>query len=79
MSAPNPGRQSPDPKTQSDEQTGAPGSGRAGDVSADIEGGGKGDSGEKSEDVRENTLGSNPKGPMEDAAHDKVSKEGRGV
>ena len=72
MSAPNPGRQSPEPEKQSHSQVGAPESGK---IDA-----GKSETGSKDEstDTKENALESNPVGPMEDAAHEKVSKEGRG-
>ena len=71
MSAPNAGRQSPEPEKQSSAQIGQPESGKidaapsethAKDVSDDTKGG----------------LPSNPEGPLEGAAHEKVSKEGRG-
>ena len=72
MSAPNAGRQSPEPEKQSHEQVGAPESGK---IDA-----GKSETGSKDEsmDTKENALESNPVGPLEDAAHEKVSKEGRG-
>lgn len=72
MSAPRAGRQSPEPETQSHEQVGAPESGK---IDA-----GKTETGSKDEsvDTKDNILESNPVGPMEDAAHEKVSKEGRG-
>lgn len=72
MSAPNAGRQSPEPEKQSHEQVGAPESGK---IDA-----GKTETGSKDEsnDTKDNVLESNPVGPMEQAAHDKVSKEGRG-
>lgn len=72
MSAPRAGRQSPEPETQSHEQVGAPESGK---IDA-----GKTETGSKDEsiDTKDNTLESNPVGPLEDAAHEKVSKEGRG-
>ena len=72
MSAPRAGRQSPEPEKQTNEQVGAPESGK---IDA-----GKSETGSKdeSEDAKENVLESNPVGPMEDAAHEKVSKEGRG-
>ena len=72
MSAPHAGRQSPDPETLPDEKIGAPESGKIG--------AGKTETGSKDEsvDTKDNTLESNPVGPMEDAAHEKVSKEGRG-
>ena len=72
MSAPHAGRQSPEPEKQSHEQIGAPESGK---IDA-----GKSETGSKDEsiDTKENALDSNPVGPLEDAAHEKVSKEGRG-
>ena len=72
MSAPRAGRQSPEPEKQTNEQVGAPESGK---IDA-----GKSETGSKdeSDDTKENVLESNPVGPMEDAAHEKVSKEGRG-
>ena len=72
MSAPHAGRQSPEPEKQSHEQVGAPESGK---IDA-----GKSETGSKDEsvDTKENALESNPVGPLEDAAHEKVSKEGRG-
>lgn len=72
MSAPNAGRQSPEPEKQTDAQTGAPGSGQIDAAPS------KDHAGDASEEQKQNTLSSNPKGPMEDAAHEKVSKEGRG-
>lgn len=72
MSAPNPGRQSPDPSKQSNAQTGAPESGQIDAAPS------KDHAKDASEDQKQNTLSSNPVGPMEDAAHEKVSKEGRG-
>ena len=72
MSAPHPGRQSPEPEKQSHEQVGIPESGK---IDA-----GKSETGSQDEsiDTKENALESNPVGPLEDAAHEKVSKEGRG-
>ena len=72
MSAPHAGRQSPEPEKQSHEQVGAPESGK---IDA-----GNSETGSQDEsiDTKENALGSNPVGPLEDAAHEKVSKEGRG-
>ncbi len=72
MSAPNPGRQSPEPEKQSNAQIGAPESGQIDAAPS------KDHAGDVSEDFKGNELGSNPKGPLEDAAHEKVSKEGRG-
>jgi hypothetical protein len=71
MSAPNAGRQSPEPEKQSQRQVGAPESGQI-DAAPSKE-----YAKEASDDHKENVLESNPKGPMEDAAHEKVSKEGR--
>ena len=72
MSAPHAGRQSPEPEKQSHEQVGAPESGK---IDA-----GTSETGSKDEsiDTKENALESNPVGPLEDAAHEKISKEGRG-
>lgn len=72
MSAPNQGRQSPEPEQQSHAQVGLPEHGKAGAAPSDTH------AKDVSEDAKKNTLSSNPKGPMEDAAHEKVSKEGRG-
>lgn len=72
MSAPNAGRQSPEPETQSHEQVSAPESGKIDAAPTETH------SKDASEDHKQNTLSSNPKGPMEDAAHEKISKEGRG-
>ncbi|KAL8689650.1 MAG: hypothetical protein Q9218_004723 [Villophora microphyllina] len=73
MSAPNAGRQSPEPEKQTDSQVGQPEPGQI-DAAPSEE-----HAQEKSEDAKENVLSSNPEGPLEGAAHDKVSKEGRGV
>lgn len=72
MSAPNAGRQSPEPEKSSHAQTGAPGSGQI-DAAPSKEA-----AKESSEESKHNVLESNPVGPMEDAAHEKVSKKGRG-
>ena len=72
MSAPNPGRQSPEPETQSHGQVGIPGSGQA-DAAPSKE-----FAKEASDDQKGNVLESNPEGPLEGAAHEKISKEGRG-
>ena len=72
MSAPNAGRQSPEPEKQSGAQKDAAGSGNIGAASSDTA------AKESSEDTKLNSLESNPTGPLEDAAHEKVSKEGRG-
>lgn len=73
MSAPKAGRQSPEPEKQSEAQVGAPESGQIDAAPS------KDHAKDSSEDTKENELSSNPEGPMEGAAHDKVSKEGRGV
>ncbi|KAI4090579.1 MAG: hypothetical protein LQ344_004626 [Seirophora lacunosa] len=75
MSAPNPGRQSPEPEKQTDAQTGQPESGKinaapSAEHAKEESEAAKGEGG---------VLESNPKGPLEDVAHEKVSKEGRGV
>lgn len=72
MSAPNAGRQSPEPETQSHDQVSAPESGQIDAASS------KDAAKESSEDSKHNVLESNPVGPMEDAAHKKVTKDGRG-
>ena len=72
MSAPNAGRQSPEPEKQSGKQKDAPGSGDIGAAPSETH------AQEVSEDTKLNTLESNPTGPLEGAAHEKVSKEGRG-
>ena len=72
MSAPQPGRQSPDPETQSGAQKDAPESGKIDAAPSATH------AKDKSEEHKHEGLSSNPKGPMEDAAHEKVSKEGRG-
>ncbi|KAI9799631.1 MAG: hypothetical protein M1833_003946 [Piccolia ochrophora] len=72
MSAPNAGRQSPDPERQTGaQQQDVPASGKA-DVASDTH------AKDKSEDHKQNTLESNPKGPLDDAADAKISKDGRG-
>ena len=75
MSAPNAGRQSPSPSRQTGDQTGAPESGKAGAAPSAEH------AKEKSEEAKSEggVLSSNPEGPLEGAAHEKVSKEGRGI
>lgn len=71
MSAPNAGRQSPEPETQSESQVGAP----TGTSGADPQGQG----GEKgSEEEAGSGLESNPTHPLEESAKAKTTKEGRG-
>lgn len=72
MSAPNAGRQSPEPEKQTNRQAGAPESGQIDAAPS------KNHAKDASDDHKENVLESNPEGPMEGAAHEKVSKEGRG-
>lgn len=72
MSAPKAGRQSPDPKHQSDDQVKESGSGNIGAAESGTK------AQEVSDDHKSNVLSSNPEGPLEGAAHEKVSKEGRG-
>ncbi|MCJ1483915.1 hypothetical protein MMC06_004083 [Schaereria dolodes] len=71
MSAPHPGRQSPEPE-QAPKQIEKPADGKIGAAPSDEH------PQKVSDDQKLNVLESNPKGPMEDAAHEKVSKEGRG-
>ncbi|KAL8910301.1 MAG: hypothetical protein Q9171_004386 [Xanthocarpia ochracea] len=65
---------SPSPSRQTNTQTGAPESGKA-DAAPSAE-----HAKEKSEEAKSEggVLSSNPEGPLEGAAHEKVSKEGRG-
>ncbi|KAL8751641.1 MAG: hypothetical protein Q9199_006282 [Rusavskia elegans] len=75
MSAPKAGRQSPEPKTQDPSQISAPEDGKANAAPSDDF------AKEESEKVKSDesdVLSSNPQGPMEGPAHEKVSKEGRG-
>ena len=72
MSAPNQGRQSPEPEQQSHAQVGLPEHGKVDAAPSATH------AKDASEDAKENTLSSNPEGPLEGAAHEKVSKEGRG-
>ena len=72
MSAPKAGRQSPEPDRQANEQITESVSGNVGAAESDTK------AQEVSEDQKANVLSSNPDGPLEGAAHEKVSKEGRG-
>ena len=72
MSAPNAGRQSPEPEQQSGAQIQKPAEGTANAAPSETH------AQEVSDDHKVNALSSNPEGPLEDAAHQKVSKEGRG-
>ncbi|KAI9805471.1 MAG: hypothetical protein M1825_000722 [Sarcosagium campestre] len=73
MSAPNAGRQSPDPDRQTGaQQQSVPGSGKADAAPSATH------AKDKSDDAKENVLESNPKGPLDDAAEAKLSKDGRG-
>ncbi|KAL9639852.1 MAG: hypothetical protein Q9164_000672 [Protoblastenia rupestris] len=72
MSAPKAGRQSPEPEQQSNKQVGVPESGQVDAAPTETH------AKDASEDSKHNTLSSNPEGPLEGAAHEKVSKEGRG-
>ena len=68
MSAPQQGRQSPDPENQSDSQKAQPSSGH--DESAP-----SGDhTKQSSEDTKHHGLESNPVHPLEEAAKEKISK-----
>ena len=77
MSAPNPGRQSPEPD-RAPEQTEST-TAEAGDDQAKV-GAAPNDTHSKdtSEDNKESVLSSNPEGPLEHAAKEKISKDGRG-
>ena len=72
MSAPNAGRQSPEPEKQSGAQKDEAGSGNIGAAPSETH------AQESSDSTKHEGLESNPVGPLEDAAHEKVSKEGRG-
>ncbi|MCJ1356730.1 MAG: hypothetical protein MMC33_006725 [Icmadophila ericetorum] len=73
MSAPNQGRQSPDPETQSGAQAPDPtASGQADAAPSETH------AQDASDEQKGIVLESNPKGPLDDAAHEKLSKEGRG-
>ena len=72
MSAPLQGRQSPEPERQDNSQVGAPESGK---IDADPSGT---YAKESSEDTKHEGLSSNPGGPLEDAAGEKTTKDGRG-
>lgn len=69
MSAPNAGRQSPDPENQSGKQQAEPTSGNPNQQGAEPSEGSKGAS-----DNQLNNLESNPAGPLDQAAKDKTSK-----
>jgi hypothetical protein len=69
MSAPNAGRQSPEPKEQSEAQKGST-TDNANNQGADVEGGA-----EKASDKAKEGLSSNPIHPLEDAAKEKTSKK----
>lgn len=72
MSAPKAGRQSPDPETQSDHQVGASASGSIGAAPTETH------SKDQSEDHKHEGLSSNPTGPLDASAQQKVTKDGRG-
>ena len=72
MSAPNAGRQSPEPEKQSSSQVGQPESGKIDAAPSETH------AKEVSDEHKNEGLSSNPEGPLEAAAHEKVSKEGRG-
>ncbi|KAL9099035.1 MAG: hypothetical protein Q9163_005411 [Psora crenata] len=67
MSAPKAGRQSPEPEKQTEEQVAAPESGQIGAAPSETH------AKDASEDSKANTLSSNPEGPLEGAAHEKVN------
>lgn len=72
MSAPNAGRQSPEPEDQSNSQVGAPESGKV-DAAPSAS-----HAKDSSEQTKHQGLSSNPGGPLDAAAEQKTSKEGRG-
>ncbi|KAL6718563.1 hypothetical protein ACLMJK_004655 [Lecanora helva] len=72
MSAPNAGRQSPEPENQGGHQVGVPEPGQVGAAPSEEH------AKKSSDEAKDNTLSSNPEGPLEGAAHEKISKEGRG-
>ena len=76
MSAPKAGRNSPPPSDQSDAQQSSLSSG-SGKINDDND---KNTSSESKDQNKNDTAGlpSNPKGPLEDAAREKLSKGGRG-
>ncbi|MCJ1409946.1 hypothetical protein MMC19_004030 [Ptychographa xylographoides] len=76
MSAPNAGRQSPEPE-QAPKQTQST-TAHAGDDQAKVDAAPSATHGQDVSEETKNTLESNPKGILEDAAHAKVGKEGRG-
>ncbi|KAI4136677.1 MAG: hypothetical protein LQ340_008121 [Diploschistes diacapsis] len=71
MSAPNAGRQSPEPE-QAPEKVSQQVEGKVGAAPSDTH------AQEVSDNAKENMLSSNPSHPLEGAAEAKVSKEGRG-
>ena len=71
MSAPNAGRQSPSPEDNPGSVQ-KPADAKIGAAPSDTH------AKEASHDTKENVLESNPKGPLEDIAQAKTSKEGRG-
>ncbi len=72
MSAPNQGRQSPEPEEQSHGQVGVVEGGKIDAAPSGTH------AQEASNQQKETGLSSNPEGPLEAAAHEKVSKDGRG-
>ncbi|TKX26412.1 hypothetical protein C1H76_1374 [Elsinoe australis] len=71
MSAPNQGRQSPEPERQTDAQMNPHGANPNKQGGAPSQEHGK----EQSDHQKSNKLESNPKGPLEDAAAEKTSKQ----
>ena len=71
MSAPHAGRQSPPPE-KAPEQVQPPADAKIGAAPSDDH------AADVSENAKENILESNPKGPLDDTAQAKLSKEGRG-
>ena len=72
MSAPNQGRQSPEPEQQSHDQVGVVEGGKIDAAPSDTH------AQEASNQQKDSVLSSNPEGPLEAAAQEKLSKDGRG-
>ncbi|MCJ1439548.1 MAG: hypothetical protein MMC23_000027 [Stictis urceolatum] len=72
MSAPNQGRQSPEPERSAHSQVGKTADGQAGAAPSETH------AQEKSEEAKDSVLSSNPEPTLGKAADAKISKEGRG-
>lgn len=73
MSAPKAGRQSPEPENQGSHQVGALASGDIGAAPSDTH------AKDQSEEHKHDGLESNPTGPLDEAAEQKTTKDGRGI